>query len=189
MPFRHGRKCRSTLVRRAWCDYCERVNTTTSHHTSRSNSAAALAAMAPDLNRRPPRSPRVQLGGYVILPRCLDKGRATIAGTAGEYHFACLLDQQFLQFVGIEPAELRTQLEAGKSDSEILAWVNQHARHRRSPAEVDAWVRHQEKRGPNAELQDYFGELKEKVAPQRADITSWFEILDVDDYVSFGGRS
>ena len=29
----------------------------------------------PDLRQRPPRSPRVRLGGYVILPRMLDKGR------------------------------------------------------------------------------------------------------------------
>jgi len=35
---------------------------------------------APDLTQRPPRSPRVRLGGYVILPRMLDKGRATING-------------------------------------------------------------------------------------------------------------
>ena len=32
---------------------------------------------APDLTQRPPRSPRVRLGGFVILPRMLDKGRAT----------------------------------------------------------------------------------------------------------------
>ena len=44
---------------------------------------------APDLTQRPPRSPRVRLGGYVILPRMLDKGRATVAGKHGEYHYAC----------------------------------------------------------------------------------------------------
>ena len=37
-----------------------------------------MAIHAPDLTKQPPRSPRVRLGGYVILPRCLDKGRATI---------------------------------------------------------------------------------------------------------------
>ena len=29
---------------------------------------------------RPPRSPRVRLGGYVLLPRMLDKGRALLNG-------------------------------------------------------------------------------------------------------------
>ena len=49
----------------------------------------------PDLTEQPPRSARVRLGGYVILPRCLDKGRATIAGKNGEYHFACPLTSSF----------------------------------------------------------------------------------------------
>ena len=36
---------------------------------------------APNLTQRPPRSPRVRLGGYVVLARILDKGRAEIAVT------------------------------------------------------------------------------------------------------------
>lgn len=32
---------------------------------------------APNLTQRAPRSPRVRLGGYTILPRMLDKARAT----------------------------------------------------------------------------------------------------------------
>ena len=54
-----------------------------------------MSLHTPDLTKQPPRSPRVRLGGYVILPRMLDKGRATIAGKNGEYHYACPLDQQF----------------------------------------------------------------------------------------------
>ena len=44
---------------------------------------------APYLTQRPPRSPRTRLGGYVLLPRMLDKGRATLAGMNGEYHYNC----------------------------------------------------------------------------------------------------
>ena len=47
---------------------------------------------APDLTQRPPRSPRCRLGGYVILPRLLDKGRATIAGTNGEFIYDAPVD-------------------------------------------------------------------------------------------------
>ena len=42
-----------------------------------------------DLTLRPPRSPRCRLGGYALLPRMLDKGRATLAGKNGDYHYAC----------------------------------------------------------------------------------------------------
>ena len=38
-----------------------------------------MALNQPDLTKFPPRSPRVRLGGYVTLPRMLDKGRATLA--------------------------------------------------------------------------------------------------------------
>jgi len=72
---------------------------------------------APDLRQRPPRSPRVRLGGYVTLPRMLDKGRATIAEQNGEYHYNCPIDQHFLNYTGIDPAQLREQLAAGKGDS------------------------------------------------------------------------
>ena len=33
-----------------------------------------------DLTQRPPRSMRARLGGFVLLPRILDKGRAKLAG-------------------------------------------------------------------------------------------------------------
>ena len=45
---------------------------------------------ASNLTQRPPRSPRVRLGGFVLRARILDKGRAELAGTAGEYKWALL---------------------------------------------------------------------------------------------------
>src|SRR5262245_29379132 len=65
-----------------------------------------------DLTQRPPRSPRVRLGGYAILARCLDKGRAMLAGKNGEYHYACPLDQNWFRFAGIDAAALKKQLAA-----------------------------------------------------------------------------
>ena len=47
---------------------------------------------AKDLSKVAPTSPRVRTGGYAILARMADKGRADIAGTVGEYHFNCPLD-------------------------------------------------------------------------------------------------
>jgi hypothetical protein len=38
-------------------------------------------AQAPDLTQRAPRSPRLKLGGSVLLPRILDKERALQAAT------------------------------------------------------------------------------------------------------------
>jgi len=75
---------------------------------------------SPNLTKQPPRSARARLGGYAILPRLLDKGRATIAGIHGEYKYNCPLDQRFFEFAGIDAEALKKQLAAGKGDGEIL---------------------------------------------------------------------
>jgi hypothetical protein len=43
---------------------------------------------APNLTQRRPRSPRVHLGGYVILACIFDKGRAQLAGNQRSSSFA-----------------------------------------------------------------------------------------------------
>ena len=145
----------------------------------------------PDLTKRPPRSPRLRLGGFALLPRMLDKGRAEIAGLNGEYRFNCPLDERFVDFVGIDPEALRAQLAAGKGDGEILAWVNQTARHKRTPWEIEQWSDYMQRRGPesDAETRQHFGEMLRELSETRADITTWADLLDLDDYVSFGGKA
>ncbi len=114
--------------------------------------------VAPDLRQRPPRSPRVRLGGYVILPRMLDKGRATIAEQNGEYHYACPVDQHFINYTGIDPDQLREELAAGKGDSNILEWVQANARHNREPWEIAQWSSYHEARVPSdCETREYSG--------------------------------
>ena len=143
----------------------------------------------PDLTRQPPRSPRVRLGGYVHLPRVVDKGRATLAGKPGEYKYNCPLDQRFFEFVGIDAMALKKQLAAGMSDGEILDWVRNHASNPRTDLEIAAWSEFMERRVPgDPESRSFFNELQKKVAPKREDITTWFDLLDVDDYASFGGK-
>ena len=142
----------------------------------------------PDLTQFPPRSARVRLGGYVILPRCLDKGRATLNGKNGDYHYACPLDQQFLEFAGIDPEALKKELT--KSDTEVLAWITAHARNKRTASEIAAWSAHQEQRAPNnPDGREYFNSLHKTVAPGREDIATWFDVLDADDFASFGGKA
>ena len=144
----------------------------------------------PDLTKRPPRSPRVRLGGYAILPRMLDKGRATLAGTNGEYHFNCPLDQQFLGFAGIDAEPVLEQLKLGNGDGDILDWIGANAKHQRTGSEIAAWSAFQDQRGPvDLEMREFYNEFQKSIAPKRADVSSWFDILDIDDFVSFGGKA
>ena len=145
---------------------------------------------APDLTKQPPRSPRVRLGGYACLPRMLDKGRATIAGQNGEYHYNCPLDQRLLAFLGISAEALKKQLATGKGDGDILAWIEKNSKSHRNASEIAAWSTFAESRAPmDVEGRGYFNDIQTKYAPKREDISTWFELLDVDDYVSFGGKA
>jgi hypothetical protein len=144
---------------------------------------------APDLTQRPPRSPRVRLGGYVILPRTLDKCRATIAGKNGEYHFNCPLDERVLTFTGIDADALKEQAASGKGDWELLQWINENSTAKPTDAEIEAWSDFQLRRAPaSIEMREFVNEEQKKVAPEREDIATFFDLLDLDDHASFGGQ-
>src|SRR5262245_59285475 len=92
-----------------------------------------------DLTQRPPRSPRARLGGYALIPRMLDKGRAELAGKNGEYHYNCPLDQRILEYLGIDAIALKAELANGKGDGEILSWIQANQKNRHIPADIAAW--------------------------------------------------
>src|SRR4029077_16295061 len=100
------------------------------------------------------------------------------------------MDQRFLEFVGIQDEALKKELAAGRSDSEILEWIRKHAKNKHTDAEINTWSVYAEQRVPtDADSRKFFNDLHEKAAPKREDIATWFDLLDVDDYVSFGGKA
>jgi len=146
---------------------------------------------SPDLTQHPPRSPRERLGGYVLLPRVLDKARASLAGKLGEYHYAGKgMDRHFFNFVGLDHESLKSEAAKGSGDGELLAWVHANAKHQREPWEIAAWSKHHLRRMPDsdAETFQYFADEVKKFAPTREDINTWFDLMDLDDYCSFGGK-
>lgn len=146
-----------------------------------------LSLATPDLTQHPPRSARVRLGGYAHLPRLLDKARAHAAGKAGEYHYNCPMDRNFFDFTGIDHEALLAEVKKGLSDSEILAWVRSHTK--RGPSEIAAWSAWVELHGPGgSQGHAWFAEMIKGVAADRDDIRSFSDLLDLDDYVSFGGK-
>jgi hypothetical protein len=141
----------------------------------------------PDLTQHPPRSPRVRLGGYVHLPRLLDKARAFAAGKNGTYDYNCPLDQTFFEFTGIDHAKLLAAVKAGKTDTEMLAWVS--ANTRRAPFEILAWSHLRETFAPGSGgAHGWFASTLMAAAKDRDDVRTYFELLDLDDYLSFGGK-
>ena len=97
-----------------------------------------LKNLAKDLSKDFPRSPRETLGGYVLAARTLDKCRATLAGTAGEYHFDCPLDNFFFSFTEITGTEFKDFVATGASDDEVAKWIEENAK-KRPRIEIIKW--------------------------------------------------
>ncbi len=142
-------------------------------------------ANAKDLSREAPRSPRLRLGGYAIMARMIDKGRATLNGTAGEYHFDCPVDNMLFSFKGVKGEEVRQLLASGASDDEILKWFNSHGTPK-TDAEIKAWSAGVEALTfhDNPEKREWFdGECKRLgLDPAK---TTLFTYLDTDDKQSY----
>ncbi len=151
----------------------------------------APSPSAPDLTQRPPRSPRVRLGGYVMLARILDKGRADIAGTAGEYKYNNPMDHHWFRFTGLTAEALKAELQAGKGDGEILAWIEASAPQKRAPWEIQHWSTWMNERGPDSDVEtlEFFIKQVGSISQTREDVKTWFDYLDLDDHVTFGGKA
>jgi hypothetical protein len=146
----------------------------------------------PDLTQRPPRSPRVRLGGYVLLPRILDKGRAALAGKLGEYHYGGKsMDRHFFNFTGLDDESLKAEIAKGGGDGELLAWVNANAKLPRQPWEIAAWSDFHAQRTPDSDAETItnFAESVGKFSMTREDIHTWFDLIDLDDHCTFGGKA
>ena len=151
--------------------------------------SGACSYSAPDLTRHPPRSPRTRLGGFVHFPRLIDKARATVAGTNGDFHYDCPVDHHFWAFTGIKPAAFMQAIKSGQGDGELLAYVLANAKPKRNGSEIAAWSTWFENRAPSGvDGREFFNGVHKKNAPQRDDIGTWFDWLELDDYVTFGGR-
>jgi Domain of unknown function (DUF5069) len=144
-----------------------------------------------DLTQRPPRGFRVRIGGLVILARMLDKGRATLAGKNGDYEYVTSLDEHLIRFLEFNPDKLLKELEKGKGDWEILQWIKANSQNKRQLWEIEAFSAAMERYAPDSDpetlavFHDYFKGFPEG----REDIKTWFDVLELDDYVSYGGKA
>ena len=147
--------------------------------------STAATTPAKDLTKQAPTSPRVRIGGYALLARMADKGRAFLAGKNGEYHFDCPLDNMLFDFKGVKGDQVKELLVAGNSDAEIAAWFDTHGT-AKTAAEVKEWSDGIEAYNPytNPEKKDWFVEQTTPLGLDPAK-TTLFDWLEADDRASF----
>ncbi len=133
-----------------------------------------------DLRTEFPRSLKDKMAGYVHLPRMLDKCRATLAGTQGEYKYPCPMDQRLLDFAGIA-AEQFTEAARGMTDTALAEWFKKTAV-QHDTAEIEQWNQTFLTWAPETEEKwAYFKQLRDAVDSSRTDITAWADLWDLDE--------
>lgn len=145
--------------------------------------AQSPSSLAPDLAAEFPRSPRETLAGFVVAARTLDKCRADVAGTLGEYHFDCPLDKLFFDFTGIGADEFREKVAAGAEDEAIAEWLNERTSHidRREVIRWNNQLRDRRISEMPIELQEFLETyIPENILPGRV-IHHWFDVYDIEE--------
>jgi hypothetical protein len=134
-----------------------------------------------DLRKNFPRSMHVKMEGYVHLARMIDKCRAVLAGTEGEYIYPCPMDDRLMKFAGITADQFTATVKAVPSDEAVVKWFTRTAK--AHPAtELEAWNRMMLTRGPSTpEKQEYFNKLRDAVDPSRTDLTAWSDLQDLEE--------
>jgi hypothetical protein len=134
--------------------------------------------------RKPhPRGPYEKLGGYVHLPRLIDKARLHRQGLLNGYNYKTVgFDKHLLGFLKLDGDAFEEAADRLKRDDEILKWVQAHgAKH--SADEIEQWnqamiARHPDSAEKKARFLHF---LKEAGGKDRTDIRTYFDLIEFDE--------
>ena len=138
-----------------------------------------------DLSRQAPRSPRERIGGFAIASRTVDKCRASLAGTLGEFHYDCPLDNVLFSFKGITGEQFKAAVQAANTYEDVGAWLQANGT-AKTPVEIKAWSDEVEAGSlmKNPEKRAYFMESCSKLG-LNPETNTTFDWLEADDRESF----
>lgn len=131
------------------------------------------------------------LGGYVIAARTLDKCRADIAGSLGEYRFDCPLDNYFFRFVEIQAGDFRDFVATGASDEAVAEWIREKARVM-DDSERIVWnngMRVLRVCDLPVKLQKFLEGYIPRYLPKYPPVYTWFDVYDIEEKRITSGAS
>jgi Domain of unknown function (DUF5069) len=130
-----------------------------------------------------PRSPYERLGGYVHLPRLIDKARLHRKGLLDGYNYKTVgFDKHLLAFLKLDPDAFEKTVNELEDDAAILTWIRHHGMPH-TPAEIERWNAAMISRHPDtAEKKARFIHfLKEAGGAGRKDIRTYFDLIEFDE--------
>jgi hypothetical protein len=130
-----------------------------------------------------PRSPYAKLGGYVHLPRLIDKARLHRQGLLLGYNYKTSgFDRHLLAFLGVDGDEFEAAVNSLGSDDQLLAWLRSKGVNH-TPSEIEAWNQAMIAKAPdNPEKRELFIQLLRHVGgSENSGVQTYFELIDFEE--------
>ena len=130
-----------------------------------------------------PRSPYQRLGGYVHLPRLIDKARLHRRGLLNGYNYKTVgFDKHLLAFLKLNSDAFEEAVNRIEDDQAILGWIHENgAKH--SPEAIEEWNTAMISRQPDTAVKKarFLHFLKEAGGEGRNDIRTYFDLIEFDE--------
>ena len=135
------------------------------------------------MGRLHPRSPYEKLGGYVHLPRLIDKARLHRKGLLDGYNYKTVgFDKHLLSFLKVDGEAFEEAVHRLDKDEAVLKWVQDNCV-KHSPEEVEHWNQTMISRHPDtaAKKARFTHFLKQSGGAGRKDIRTYFDLIEFDE--------
>jgi len=130
-----------------------------------------------------PRSPYERLGGYVHLPRLIDKAKLHRQGLLNGYNYKTVgFDKHLLAFLKLDPEQFEEAANRLENDAAILKWVQEHCVAHSAEA-IEEWNQLMISRHPDTAVKKarFIHFLKEAGGDGRKDIKTYFDLIEFDE--------
>jgi hypothetical protein len=136
------------------------------------------------LTQKPhPRSPYAKLGGYVHLPRLIDKAKLHRQGLLDGYNYKTVgFDKHLLAFLKLNGDAFEEAANRLEEDAAILNWVEKNGE-KHSPEATEQWNEAMISRHPDtaAKKARFLHFLKQSGGEGRKDIRTYFDLIEFDE--------
>jgi uncharacterized protein DUF5069 len=136
-----------------------------------------------DFSKRPPRGPREQLDGLAMLPRTIDKFRASLPGGNLNGYRIEGISSRLLGWLGVGEDEMRQAVATASNDEDVARWL----RERTDVSQYPAFTEQMAKRTVDDVADKERFRTLYPWAEQNG-LRAIFDIIEEDDRRTFSGR-
>jgi hypothetical protein len=122
--------------------------------------------------------------GIVQLARTIDKAKMVANGTIGDYHYDCSMDKALFTEFGIDAKKLAAVVADAAKNPDHKANIEAYVKplvQKKDALEIERFNHDTVTRKPTGEGLAHFEKLRTRIAPDRTDVTSWPDLLDLEE--------